>query len=186
MFAPTDLDWSRDLRLYTGERITTRAGRAHVLSEEACRALRLLDVDTRAVRDALGEAQLSLLPHLEQSEAWQKENRGRFRGEFCCGTCSVALWRNLAAGSFEEIDPGRWLAAGMRTLKETRDDRGGWGRYPFWYTCLALEEIDPPGAAAERRHAAPRLERVLRRRPKPDDRDDARRRALAGRILERC
>ncbi len=74
----------------------------------------------------------------------------------------------------------------MKTLREGRDERSGWGRYPFWFTLLALEDVSAPGVTAERRHAAPRLERVLRRKPKIEDRYDARRRSLAERVLALC
>jgi hypothetical protein len=30
-----------------------------------------------------------------------------------------------------------------------RDGKGGWRTFPFWYTMLALSEIELPGAGAE-------------------------------------
>ncbi|MCU0727702.1 MAG: hypothetical protein MUE73_18230, partial [Planctomycetes bacterium] len=39
MFAPLPLDMQTGVTLFTGERVSTRAGTAHLLGEEACRAL---------------------------------------------------------------------------------------------------------------------------------------------------
>jgi hypothetical protein len=187
LLAMTEEDWSRDLRLFTGEKVTTRAGRSHVLGEEAARALRLLGVVTKAVRAALEAGEDGMLPHLEQTEAWCREHVGRPTGQFCCAVCSVALWRHLAAGGFEgRLDREAWLAAGMETLSEHRDGKRGWGRYPFHYAALLLSELDAPGADEERRYAAPRLERIARRRPKEEDAVAARRQEVARRVLARC
>ena len=41
-FALTDRDWNREFRLFTGERLSTRVGRAHVIAEEATRVLTLI------------------------------------------------------------------------------------------------------------------------------------------------
>lgn len=56
MFAPTPDDLAKGFRVFTGERISSRVGTRHVLGEEACRALRLLKVDTLAVGEALKRA----------------------------------------------------------------------------------------------------------------------------------
>jgi len=44
MFAPTQHDFANGIRVFTGERIITHAGTAHVLGEEACRMLTLVAV----------------------------------------------------------------------------------------------------------------------------------------------
>jgi len=56
LFAPTQSDYEGGIRLFTGERITTRAATGHVLGEETCRVLRLLDSDQKQVKSALGAA----------------------------------------------------------------------------------------------------------------------------------
>ena len=38
-----------------------------------------------------------------------------------------------------------------------------WRRFPFWYTVLALSEMDMTEAKAELKHAAPALERTASR-----------------------
>jgi hypothetical protein len=102
---------------------------------------------------------------------------------YCCGGCSVALWRHLAVGGLEDAE--RRLAAGMRALKSHRKGDGRWQRFPFYYTLLALSEIDLPAAVREMRYAAPSCERVLKRSAK-GDRFDRRRRLLAERVLAKC
>jgi hypothetical protein len=43
MPAPTQQDFAEGIRVFTGESVPSRVGTAHVLGEEACRALILLD-----------------------------------------------------------------------------------------------------------------------------------------------
>ena len=185
MFAPTRRDFERGIRLFTGERVATRAGTAHVLGEEACRALILLNVTAPEVRRALEAASGSMSARLQASRRREVDAGRPFLGQYCCGTCTAALWRHLAAGGLGQSDPEAWLAAGLAALKDLRDGRGRWGRFPFHYTCLALAEIGLPAAVEERRYAAPVLERLLKRAPRTD-RLDARRRAVAERVLAAC
>ena len=65
-------------------------------------------------------------------------------GMYCCGTCSIAFWRSLAAGAFKLQN--QTLRRGLTTLRASRDAQGGWGRFPFYYTLLFLSEI-PAGLA---------------------------------------
>lgn len=183
--APSDEDRGDGILLFTGERVRTGAGTAHVLGEEACRALIVLGVRDRVVRDALDRAQEGMLPRL--AEARQREaNMGRkWRGGYCCGTCSCALWRHLAAGGFDAVGPEEWLEEGMKSLREHRTGNGRWRRYPFWYTLLLLSELDSPGAIREARHAAPACERILEKRSAKAGTFERRRRVLAERILEK-
>jgi hypothetical protein len=44
-----------------------------------------------------------------------------------------------------------------------RDGEQQWRKFPFWYTVLALSEIDTAEARAELKFAAPALERAARR-----------------------
>lgn len=72
MFAPTDRDFAEGIRLFTGERISTGAGTAHILGEEACRALLLLDA---GADEALACAEHAMDARLDTSEA-ESERRG--------------------------------------------------------------------------------------------------------------
>jgi hypothetical protein len=77
MFAPTPRDCARGIRLFTGERISSGAATGHILGEETCRALVLLDADVPGARVALARATRSMDKRLSQSEM----SRGR-RGFF--------------------------------------------------------------------------------------------------------
>ena len=175
MFAPVADYRTNALRLFTGEARSSRAGAAHVLGEEACRALILLDVPLASVRRALARATEGMMARLG-TQALET-------GMYCCATCSVALWRHLAVGGLTE--PERCLPAGLRTLRSYRDGKGKWRRFPFYYTLLALSEMDLPRAVTEMRHVAPACERYLKRSAK-DGKFSARRRDLARRVLEKC
>jgi hypothetical protein len=178
MFAPTERDFREGVRVFTGERMRTGAGTAHVLGEEAMRALILLDVPDRAVQAALARAPEGMNARLRDAEA-----RGYAVGKYCCGTCSAAFWRNLAVGGLERAE--RRLASGMKELRGARLGDGKWRTFPFWYTLLALSEIALPGAVGEMRYAAPVCERYLAR-PGTRDKFTRRRRAVAERVLGKC
>ena len=176
MFAPTTKDFKEGARLFTGELIKSRAGTAHILGEEACRALILLKAPAAGVRTALRRASLGIMSRLRQLPR-------EYKGMYCCGICSVGLWRHLAVGGLDE--PEQRLKAGLKKLESYRDGKGKWRRFPFYYTLLALNEMEFPASIKEMRYAAPVLERVLRRSRK-GDKISARRRLLAERILEKC
>ena len=69
MFAPTARDFESGIRLFTGERITSGAATSHILGQEACRALLLLDTDVLQAQEALRSAIRSMDRRLGQSEA---------------------------------------------------------------------------------------------------------------------
>ena len=76
------------------------------------------------------------------------------------------------------------LTSGVDILSQHRDSRGSWHRFPFYYTLLALTDMEGKKVISEMRYAAPRLERMLKR-PGRGDRFDSRRRAVAERVLDR-
>ena len=69
MFAPTNEDYTEGVRLFTGERISSRVGTGHILGEETCRALLLLDVGLYDVENALDQAMCCMELQLRESEA---------------------------------------------------------------------------------------------------------------------
>ena len=176
MFAPTAKDFQSGLTLFTGEKITTRAGLSHILGQESCRTLLLLNVTSAEIKSALKRANAGFMKPMKQYIVADK-------GMYCCARCSCALWRCLSAGGIENGE--RILAAGIKTLKSFRDGRGRWKRFPFYYTLLVLNEIELPGARKEMQYAAPACERLLKRQTKRD-KISKRRRILAERILENC
>jgi hypothetical protein len=170
--APTPTDLKTGARLFTGEPVTTRAATAHILGEEASRALTLLAVDRPDVCAAQAAASAGMLSRIQTAE-----ERGQI-GTYCCGKCTPAYWRNLTAGNLGNAEAR--LTAGLRHLKTQRDGKGRWRRFPLYYTVLALVEIDLPEAVEELHYVAPALERT---RPAGQDRYTIRRQALAERAL---
>ena len=155
MPAPTEHDFSAGMAVFTGERVRTGAATAHILGEEACRALILLRARLPEVRAALARATAGM----EQRLARCEQSSGAPAGMYCCGICTCAYWRHLAAGGLSRN--GERLAAGMKALKAHRLDTGRWRRFPFFYALLALTEIDPALSRQEMKFAAPACERHL-------------------------
>jgi hypothetical protein len=77
MFAPTTRDYAGGIRLFTGERITSGAATGHILGEEACRVLLLLDAGGREVGQALRRASRAMDDRLSRSES-ERQRRGFF------------------------------------------------------------------------------------------------------------
>jgi len=147
--APTDMDLN-GIKLFTGEPIATGAGVCHILGEEALRIMLFFGKKDAAVRRAIAQSCESMLKRIGSPYA----------GGYCCGKCSVAYWRTLLAGGFDNQEVR--LANGLKSLNKYRDGKGRWGHYPFYYTLLALSEMDSRQAIAEMRYAAPILERMRR------------------------
>ena len=177
-FAGFPHERTRGIVLFTGERITSASAR-HILGEETSRALRWLDVDDREVDSALERADAGLMSCLTRAA---EDPRHTNPGLFCCGKCSVGLWRNLLGGGLDRQEER--LHRGAAHLRTMRDGEGQWRRFPFWYTVLALSEMKTPEATRELKYAAPLLERAASR--KPGSAISAQRRhELAKRSLER-
>jgi hypothetical protein len=175
-FAGFPSERTKGIVLFTGERIASASAR-HILGEEASRALRLLRVRDRGVTRALDAADEGLMRCLARAEA---DPRGSNPGLYCCGKCSVGVWRNLLSGGLDRHEER--LGRGALHLRSVRDGEHGWRRFPFWYTVLALSEMDTDEARAELKHAAPELERTAAR-PVPSAVYARRRQQLAARVL---
>jgi hypothetical protein len=163
--------------VFTGERITSASAR-HILGEEASRVLRLLDVPDPTVRAALDRADAGLMRCLDRAG---RDPRNGNPGRFCCGKCSVGMWRNLLSGGLNRREERLRKGVGG-FLRAHRAGEGKWRVFPFWYTVLALEEMDIPEARRELEYVAPVLERTARRAP-PSSVYGKRRHELARRAL---
>ncbi|HLP00918.1 MAG TPA: hypothetical protein VK163_02745 [Opitutaceae bacterium] len=155
-FAPTEDDRKGGIRLFTGEVVRTGAGVGHLLGEEACRVLAALPKRDRATQAALDRAVANMTARIDESE-----RTGAAAGTYCCGTCTVGYWRNLANGLFPRAD--QRLRGGLAHLATLHLADGTWRRFPFFYTSLALTEIGPARAGDELRHAAQRWRKILPR-----------------------
>ena len=175
-FAGFPAERTKGIVVFTGERITSASAR-HILGEESSRTLRLLRIRDSVIRRALDAADDGLMRCLARAA---EDPRNRNPGLYCCGKCSVGLWRNLLAGGLDRRDER--LRRGAMHLKSLRDGQSGWRKFPFWYTVLALSEMDCAEAKRELKYASPALER-LARRPVPSEVLASRRHVLATRVL---
>lgn len=173
LFATAADDRINGSRLFTGEILNSNAGMRCKLGFEACRALILLKDTRSATADALARSIEGIHERLDIAG-----------GTYCCGSCSVALMRLLAAGGLKNSQ--QLLDRGIKVIRSCRAGNGRWKRYPFYYTLLALSEIEPSQALEELRYAAPVLEKVARRMPAPNNLYAQRRHLLAQRILAQC
>ena len=175
MPAPTRKDIAGGVKLFTGESLNSRASVAYILGQEACRAMILLGCNNKFSLEKLANATAGMMRRLIP------EKRA---GMYCCGRCSCAMWRHLAVGG---LDGGeRRLMRGIKALKAHRDGDGKWKRFPFYYTLLALTEINNRSSIAEMQYAAPNCECLLARRARGNKKYDQRRRAVAERVLSVC
>jgi hypothetical protein len=179
MFAPTRLDFRRGIRVFTGEPVRSGAATAHILGEECCRLLLELNVKDRLVSAALARAEAGMQERLKSPE----RIHARHVGFYCCGICTVSLWRHLAAGGLD--NPAPRFKDGLRMLASCRIGAGRWNRFPFFYTLLALVELEVPEARKELRWAAPAAERSLKAL-RGDGRFRKRRRAVLEQALARA
>jgi hypothetical protein len=176
-FAGFPSERSKGIVLFTGERIQSASAR-HILGEEASRALRLLQVRDGKITRALEASDEGLMRCFARAA---QDPRKRNPGLYCCGKCSVGLWRNVLAGGLDRREER--LERGALHLKSLRDGDHGWRKFPFWYTVLALSEMDSGEAKAELTYAAPALERAASR-PVPSAVYARRRHELATRTLK--
>jgi len=175
-FAGFPAERSTGIVLFTGERITSASAR-HILGEEASRSLRLLRVRDGRVTRAIEAADEGMMQCLERAADRQRTTNP---GLFCCGKCTVGLWRNILAGGLDRREER--LQRGAQHLQSVRDGGNGWRKFPFWYTVLALSEMQSGPAKAELEYAAPALERAASRGV-PTARYARRRHQLAVRAL---
>jgi len=99
-FAMTEEDWQYPFRLWTGEKLSSRAGRSHAIVQGVMKMLYEIEQET-------GE------------RIFTREGRSRDRsGIYCCGTCSVSLWRAMNRGAYS--DQRDFLRRGMEELKGHR------------------------------------------------------------------
>ena len=154
-FGITRQDESERLCTFTGEGLVSDASMRHVHAEEACRALIVLN---RVAK--LNIPELELASQFLLSCIVRSENAGKPAGTYCCGPCTVSLWRHMAVGGL--ADYSKKLNLGVGVLQTYRDSKGTWGRFPFYYTLLALSEIDLANARKEIRYALPECKRKLK------------------------
>lgn len=178
LFAPTPKDFATPATLLMGETLNSGASTAHILGEESMQILKKIPSTNPEVKKALERAQDITESFVREHEALQ----GHRAGMFCCGKCSVAYWRSLSSGCLPNSEER--LAMGLKTLKTLRDGTGKWRRFPFYYTLLALSDIDHPGVQEEFRYSIRPIERMLKKTT-ASNKYYLRRKRLAEKILSK-
>ncbi len=133
----------------------------------------LLDVHSAEVNKALKQARKGI---------GQKLSEHCTEGVYCCGNCTVALWRHLSVGGLEYSED--FIDLGIKALKKHRDGKGRWRRFPFYYTLLVLNELEDKYANEEIHYASKLCERLLNRKTKKNN-ISQRRQVLLQKILEK-
>lgn len=172
IFNLTDADRRKKPKTFTGEALANASLRM-VHSREATRALFILGT-------VLGEPAPEALSHCESVRGTADHLKEHGASLFCCGPCTVSVWRLAGIGAPVAADHA--LDHLLSALSKHRDGKGAWGRFPYFYTLLALLELDHPQAIAELEYALPGCERK-RKALKPGDAIAARRIAILERVL---
>lgn len=179
MFAPMKADFQNGIRLFTGEKITSRAAVAHILGEESCRILSILNLKDREIKTAHDAAINGFALRLRESE-----QKGYGIGMYCCGKCSASYWRNLLVTDLPKREER--LAEGIKELRKSRIGNGQWRRFPFHYVSLVLTEMVSDLAKAELQYAAPVWEKYVAKHPEPKNEYGGRRFVIGQRLLSLC
>jgi hypothetical protein len=140
LFAGFEPERTNGIRVFTGERITSASAR-HILGEEACRALLLLGSKDREVSGSLQRATDWMITRVEQAAHDAPRNT---LGAYCCGKCTVGLWRNILAGGLDRQE--QRLTLGLSKLRAARDGDGEWRAFPFWHRART-DRMDHPARA---------------------------------------
>lgn len=155
-FGITDKDRNSDLRTFTGERLTSPASLKHIHAQEAGRALNILKKYTSIKMTELDESNRKFIKIFQGDE-----KAGRHEGTFCCGPCTVSLWRNMSVGGYGSY--AKKLNSGMSVLENFRKNDGEWSRFPFYYTLsVLLESVKLPNAKKEIEYAFNKCSRRIK------------------------
>jgi hypothetical protein len=173
MFAPTGLDYSQGVALFSGERLHTRLGARNVLTAEAARLLALCHSALPRREDMLARTDRWLAAQCFAHDCMIGE----------CGHSAIGLMRYIAVR--DGARAGAWLDEHLAMLAQRRDGNGRWIGLPTYYVLLTLTEIDRPLARQELTYAQPACVRALKRLP-GEDPVVQRRRAILLRALSRC
>lgn len=155
-FGLTSKDMKSKIYTFTGERLSSPASLRHIMAEEASRVLIQLSEITGKKINELEQSSQRLIKNIKYS--WTE---GKPIGTFCCGPCTVGLWRHMSVGGFGSYSKN--LPKGIEVLEKYKDKSGTWGRFPFYYTLLALSEVNHPAARKEIEYALPKIEKKLSR-----------------------
>ncbi|MCK5848266.1 MAG: hypothetical protein KAH01_03610 [Caldisericia bacterium] len=157
LFAPTEKDLNGPIKTFTGELVTSVAGKAHLLGEEALNALVSLNIHTKDIDKSIEDA-----TNIIDAMIKENETEDKYCGFFCCGKCTVSYWRNLINNRLSNSKER--LTQGLIDLEENRDQKGRWKRFPFYYTSYVLDETPIDSIKRQLRYIEPVLQRISKRK----------------------
>jgi len=135
-------------RVYTGEKLQTHLAAKNILAVESARALVLSGSDSEDVRSSIALV-----------ETWAEN---QCFSEFCatgeCRHSSIGFIRYLNA-----LEKTERLEHMVTKLSKFRDGKGGWKGFPYFFTLLALTEIDSPLVDDELEYALEFTEKRFKR-----------------------
>ena len=147
LFAPTEKDLAEGLQTLTGEKYPGRqALTSHILGEEALRAVILW---SRGSHPAAVKALTSFKEIMDSAPG----------GRYCCYNCTIGFLRALSVVKLK--GSGEILGKGIGNIKRMREACGRWRGFPFYYTLLALSEMNVPSAKAELKHAGKTAQKLV-------------------------
>ena len=150
LFAPTPYDYEQGIRVFTGERLVSASAR-HILGEEAARVVWLYGRQDAQVSEVY-----------QRATAWMQAAPDFIQsGTYCCGRCTLAFWRHIWVGNFENKEAR--IVRGLQVMKESRLGDGKWSRFPFFYAVYTLLDLELDPAIEELRYAQDALENYSRR-----------------------
>jgi len=160
---------SPQTQLYTGERLQTHLAMKNILTIESIRALVLSGSSSDIAQSSIALA-----------DGWLER---QCFSDFCtvgeCRYSSIAFIRYLnVLGKTDHLENM------VSKLSKFRDGKGGWKGFPYFFTLLALSEIESPIADNELNYTLPFTEQRLKR-SRPDEPYRSRREEILSRVLSR-
>ena len=145
----TPNDYVEGSRLFTGERLHTKLAVKNILTQETFRVISISDENNTNTNGSL-----------ELANKWLTES---CFAEFCsvgeCCHSTIGYMRYL--NTIKPKNTKKTLITFIELLKQYRNKMKRWEGFPFYYTLLALSEIDLIEAKNELRFALPACERMI-------------------------
>lgn len=170
-FSFSTRDYQLGKWMFTGERIITNLAIRNILSIDATRILLFNREHSESVNEII-----------KKSHAWME--RSCF-SKFCttgeCKHSSTAFARYLV--SLDQEDNEIRLNNFVKTLSNFRNNKGKWDGFPFYYSLLALLDIQTTNAIKELQFAAPACEKDLKQLSNINPKYSERRLEIIKRVL---
>ncbi|MGY5859443.1 MAG: hypothetical protein RTU63_08735 [Candidatus Thorarchaeota archaeon] len=156
-------------RVYTGEKLQTQLAAKNILTVESARALVLSGSKSETTQSSIALV-----------ETWLEK---QCFSDFCetgeCRHSSIGFIRYLNA-----LGKTQRLEHMVTKLSKFRDSKGGWKGFPYFFTLLALSEIDSPLVDDELQYALSFADQRFKR-SRSDEPFTSRRKEILSRVHNR-